>query len=78
VSVYEQNLAAAKRASRRLDEHGPRLERFTKSRPPTAGRLRLIRTSTLPLESVEALQTVQKPEKELINRLSTPTPQQAA
>jgi uncharacterized sodium:solute symporter family permease YidK len=29
VSVYEQNLAAAKRASRRLDEHGRRLERFS-------------------------------------------------
>ena len=29
MSVYEQNLAAAKRASRRLDEHGRRLERFS-------------------------------------------------
>jgi hypothetical protein len=29
VSVYEQNPAAAKRTSRRLDEHGRRLERFS-------------------------------------------------
>ena len=34
VSVYEQNLVAAKRASRRLDEHGRRLERF--SNQPTS------------------------------------------
>jgi hypothetical protein len=29
VSVYEQRLAAAKRASARLDEYGPKLERFS-------------------------------------------------
>jgi hypothetical protein len=29
VSVYEQRLAAAKRASARLDEYGPKLEQFS-------------------------------------------------
>jgi hypothetical protein len=39
VSVYEQNLVAAKRASRRLDEHGRRLERFS-NQPTRYARLR--------------------------------------
>src|SRR4029450_1622816 len=39
VSVYEQNPAAAKRASRRLDEYGRRLERL--SNQPTRGARRL-------------------------------------
>jgi hypothetical protein len=29
VSLYEQNLAAAKRASTRLAEYGPKLEQFS-------------------------------------------------
>jgi len=39
VSVYEQNPAAAKRTSRRLDEHGRRLERFSNQPTRYARRL---------------------------------------
>jgi hypothetical protein len=44
----------------------------TKSRPLTAGSLRLVRTSTLPLDSVELSETVQDEGRKLINHLSIP------